>query len=55
MLTGVAIVAGVTSLPAGGNRSSNSILWIIGLVAILAVGGGLIRWQGYRLRGRRRP
>ena len=54
MLTGVAITAGVTSLLAGGNRSSNSILWIIGLVAILAV-GGLIRWQGERLRGRRRP
>ena len=54
MLTGATIAAGVTSLPAGGNRSSNSILWIIGLVAILAV-GGLIRWQGERLRGRRRP
>ncbi len=57
MLTGVAIAAGVTGLAsviADGNRSSTSIPWIIGLVAIVVV-GALIRWQGYRLRGRRRP
>lgn len=57
MLTGIAIGDGGTGLGgvlADGNRSPNSILWIIGLVAIVVV-GALIRWQGERLRGRRRP
>lgn len=57
MLAGIAIGdrgTGLAGVLADGNRSSNFILWIIGLVAIVVV-GALIRWQGERLHGRRRP